>query len=184
MVNLMKKWKLNTSNKGKLKEFESLFAKYGFQIEATQIDLKEIDSDHLSVVSHKASQLDENVLVEDTSLEIEGASVGINVRWVLDHLSDFIGRKAEWVVLLAYRKRDQIMIFRGIVHGSIVEPRNVSEGFGFDPVFLPDGTSKTLSESKPFEVNARAKAVEALIKNDIFMTKPALYDWEGPWQGT
>lgn len=180
----MKIWKLNTSNKGKLKEFESLFAQHGFQIEATKMDLKEIEADHLSVVAHKASQLEEGVLVEDTSLDIEGASVGINVRWVLEHLSDFIGHKAVWTVLLAYRDQDQILIFKGMVHGTIVEPRNVLEGFGFDPVFLPDGYSKTLSESKPFEVNARAMAVDALIKNDVFIVRPALYDWEGPWQNT
>lgn len=174
-------WKLNTSNPGKLNEFKSMFAKYGESLEATEFDLKEIDADHLSVVVHKASQLEENVLVEDTSLDIEGASVGVNVRWLLDHLSEYEGRRAEWLVLLAYHRGNEVIVFKGSVLGTIVQPRG-SSGFGFDPVFLPLGASKTIAEEKPDTVNARAKAVEALMKEDIWKKHPVIKDWMGPWQ--
>lgn len=174
-------WQLNTSNQGKLAEFQRLFAKYGISLSSTQFDLDEIDSDPVTVVAHKASQLGELILVEDTSLDIEGASVGINVRWLIDHLDDYIGKKATWRVLLAYRKGDDVFIFKGEVPGSIVPARG-KQGFGFDPVFLPDQADQTLAESKPDEVNARALAVEAFAIQELFLSVKAIYDWDGAWQ--
>lgn len=175
------KWKINTSNPGKFEEFKRLFAIYGAELEASHVDLREVDADPVTVVAHKASQLGEGIVIEDTSLDIEGASVGVNVRWLLDHLSEYAGRRAEWTVLLALRKGDKILIYKGTIFGTIVKPKGDS-GFGFDPVFQPDGTDKTLAESKPDSVNARAKAVEALIKGDVWRTHPVIEKWEGPWQ--
>lgn len=174
-------WKLNTSNLGKFEEFKRLFDQHGSSLEATHIDLDEIDADPIKVIAHKASQLGENVIVEDTSLDIEGASVGVNIRWLLDHLKDLVGKRAEWTVLLGFRQGNEVFIYKGSVLGTIVEPKG-SAGFGFDPVFQPDGADKTLAEAKPDAVNARAKAVEALIKGDVFMKHPIIEDWEGPWQ--
>jgi len=182
-LNQMKRstWKLNTSNPGKFEEFKRLFAKYGSILETSHIDLKEIDADPIKVVAHKASRLGENIIVEDTSLEIEGASVGINIRWLLDHLTEYAGRKAEWTVLLAFRQDNQIYIYKGRVSGEIVLPRGTT-GFGFDPVFLPNGSTKTLAEFKPDLLNARAKAVESLLKGNVWMKHPIIENWEGPWQ--
>lgn len=177
----MKRWKLNTSNLGKFEDFKRLFTKYGDTLEVTHIDLKEIDADPMEVVAHKASQLDENVLVEDTSLDIAGASIGIHIRSLLDHLSEYVGRKANWRVLLAFRQGEEIFIYQGSVSGTIVEPKGTL-GFGFDPVFLPEGAKKTLAESKPDLFNARAKVVEALMKGVCFATHPQIKSWEGPWQ--
>lgn len=174
-------WKLNTSNKGKLQEFQHLFEKYGVLLSSTQIDLNEVDADPITVVAHKASQLDEQILVEDTSLDVEGASVGINVRWMIDHLEDYIGKKAVWTVLLAYHQGDNVFIFKGEVKGTIVPSRG-NGGFGFDPVFLPDASNQTLSEAKSDAVNARALAVDALMQNNVFTVVKAIHDWDGPWQ--
>lgn len=174
-------WKLNTSNPGKFEEFKRLFAQHGKSLETTHIDLNEIDADPIQVIAHKASQLGENVIVEDTSLEVEGAAVGINIRWLLDHLHEYAGRKAEWTVLLAYRQNQQIFIYKGSVSGTIV-PSKGATGFGFDPVFLPNGAKETLAESKPDIYNARAKAVEALFKGDVWAKQPLIEHWEGPWQ--
>jgi XTP/dITP diphosphohydrolase len=172
---------INTSNPGKLAEFQRLFAKYNVTLTSTQHDLDEIDSDPIKVVAHKASQLGEFILVEDTSLDVEGASVGINVRWLLDHLNEYIGRKTTWTVLLAYRQGNEVFIYQGKISGSVVSPRG-NQGFGFDPFFLPDGSTKTLAEAKPDEVNARALAVEALVNGKCFTVTPAIHDWNGPWQ--
>lgn len=177
----MQWWKLNTSNPGKFEEFKRLFAKYECMLEASHIDLQEIDADPIQVVAHKASQLGENIVVEDTSLDIEGVSVGINVRWLLDHLPEYEGRKAEWLVLLAFRQGAQIFIYKGSVSGTIVSSKG-SAGFGFDAVFLPDGSTATLAESKPDQFNARAKAVEALIEGNIWTKHTMIENWKGAWQ--
>ena len=92
-------WILNTSNQGKMLEFQRLFAKHGISLTPRQIDLEEIDSDPVTVVVHKASQLEEEMLAEDTSLDVQGISVGIHVRWLLQHLSECVEKKALWRVL-------------------------------------------------------------------------------------
>lgn len=174
-------WKLNSSNPGKIEEFNRLFAKYGEKIESTHFDLAEIDADPIRVIAHKASHLGENILVEDTSLEVEGASFGTNIRWLMDHLSDFEGHRAECIVLLGFKQDNQVYIYKGSVSGIIVKSQGKNR-FGFDPMFLPIGTTLTLAESKPDIYNARAKAVDALMKNEVFQVHPAIHDWDGPWQ--
>ncbi|MBA3603461.1 MAG: hypothetical protein H0W50_07425 [Parachlamydiaceae bacterium] len=174
-------WKLNTSNLGKFEEFKCLFAKFGCSLSATHFDLREIDADPISVITHKASQMDEGIIVDDTSLEIEGASVGVNIRWLLNHLPDYIGRNAIWTVLLAYHQNNKVLIYKGSISGMIVEPKGAN-GFGFDPTFLPDGAEKTLAESKPDQFSARAAAVEALINGRIWTQQSTIHKWEGPWQ--
>lgn len=174
-------WKLNTSNPGKAEEFKRLFAKYGSILEISYIDLKEIDADPVKVVAHKASQLGENIIVEDTSLDIEGASVGVNIRWLLDHLTEYAGRQAIWTALLAVCQDNHIHIYKGSTTGMIVLPRGTN-GFGFDPVFLPDGSTETFAESKSDLFNARAKAIESLLQGHVWTTHPVIENWEGPWQ--
>lgn len=66
-----------------------------------QREIREIVSDPLSVAIHKASQLGECVISEDTSLDIEGEQVGVNVKWMLDELPKYIGKRALWNVYLA-----------------------------------------------------------------------------------
>jgi inosine/xanthosine triphosphate pyrophosphatase family protein len=177
----MTRRKLNTSNQHKFEEFKHLFGIYGDELDATHIDLKEIVADPITVVVHKASQLEEDVLVEDTSLEIEGVGSGVEIRWFLDHLPHYVGKKAVWTVLLAYHKASTVFVYQGITKGRIVAPTG-STGFGFDPFFLPEGAQETLAESKLNQYSARAKAVQALVKNNRFARRPLIKNWMGSWQ--
>ena len=63
--------------------------------------MREIVADPLLVAIHKASQLGEYVIIEDTSLDVEGEQVGVNVKWMMDSLSSFVGKRANWNVYLA-----------------------------------------------------------------------------------
>lgn len=176
--------KLNTSNPGKLAEFKLLFTKYGHNITNTSIDLAEVDADALTVIVHKASSVNGangGVIVEDTSLDIEGEDVGVNIRWLLSNLDKYEGKKASWKVLLAFRHGDNIYISQGLVTGQIVKQSGTS-GFGFDPYFMPDNATKTLAEYKPDSVNARALAVEAMINQKFEAVLPAIENWNGGWQ--
>ncbi len=174
-------WKLNTSNLGKFQELKRLFNERGYSLDATHIDLKEIEADPISVVVHKASQMNDEVIIEDTSLEVEGAEVGVNIRWLLAHLDQYEGRTAIWTTLLAYRKQNQVFLFKGAVSGKIVKARGEG-GFGFDPYFVPEGALLTLAESKPDLLNARALAVQALVEEQSFAIRPVIEEWLGPWQ--
>lgn len=102
----------------------------------------------------------------------------------MDNLKTLVGRRAVWRVLLGIlRSDDTVSIYEGITEGHIVESRGES-AFGFDPVFQPKGTSKTLAEAKPDSVNARAKAINAFVRDDpASVHKPIRADeWKGKWQ--
>ena len=74
-----------------------------------------------------------------------------------------------------------VRLYEGNVHGTIVERRG-DGGFGFDPVFLPDGASKTLGEEKLDKFNARAIAVASFTTGKHFKSAAPIHDWAGEWQ--
>lgn len=173
--------KLNTSNPGKLAEYQRIFGNHGVAIAATAVDLAEISGDAISVVVHKACQVPEGVLVEDTSLDIEGAEVGVNVRWLLDHLEALQGRAARWSCLLARRVVDKVYVYSGEVKGHIISAQGGS-GFGFDPYFVPEGSTSSLAQSKPDHANARVLAVAAFLDEQPLLIADPIFEWRGPWQ--
>lgn len=173
--------KINTGNKNKFKEFSRMFAKHGITLESTAIDLREIDSTPENVVAHKATAVGDNVIVEDTQLDVEGQDVGVNVKWMLANLEQFEGKKATWTVLMAVKKMGMVEIYKGVVEGKIVKARG-PEGFGFDPIFEPLGSDKTLAEDKPDDVNARWLAIDNLCKGNLYQKCKPIAEWDGKWQ--
>ncbi|NRA43576.1 MAG: non-canonical purine NTP pyrophosphatase [Oligoflexales bacterium] len=172
---------LNTSNKGKLAEFQQLFAQFGISLQASNHDLAEIAADPISVMAHKASCLQDLCLVDDTSLEVEGAEVGINIRWLLKDLQNHLGKKATWTVLLGHKKGGKVYLYQGQIEGSIVSPQGEG-GFGFDPYFQPVGSTKTLAQHKPPQLNARALAVADFVNQKVFQIHKPIENWQGEWQ--
>ena len=76
------------------------------------------------------------------------------------------GRRARFrcVVALA-RSGDFLGTFEGIVEGRIADEVRGDSGFGYDPIFIPDGFEQTFGELPPEVKNAvshRAKAIRAL----------------------
>ena len=54
-----------------------------------------------------------------------------------------------------------------MVNGSIATAPHGTDGFGYDPLFIPEGETKTFAEMSPTEKNAishRRRATEALLK--------------------
>lgn len=168
-------WKINTSNKNKLEEFR----RYLGNVEAFSHDLEEPDSDLITVIQYKASQF-EDVLVDDTSLEIEGIEAGVNIKWLLEKMPDFIGRKAIFTCLLGINREGKISIFKGVTEGRIVA--EAGNSFGFNNYFLPDGSQKTFGEEIPDEINPRKIAVDHLKSNQSFQQLPILKVWNGKFQ--
>ena len=175
--------RINTSNQGKQRELAQFFAKHGCTPTFTGMDLAEIRASPLEVVVHKATQVDEGVCVEDTSLEIPGEAIGVDVRWLIHSLATLQGKPALWSVLLAQRQGEEVTIYRGVVHGHLTKAQGNSS-FGFDPYFIPKGYTKTLAVEKPDACNARALAVEAFVTGKKHATHKALWSWQGPWQNT
>ena len=72
-------------------------------------------------------------------------------------------------------------MYEGVVEGTLVLPRGEGK-FGFDPVFLPIGSTKTLGEEKPDAHNARAKAVDSLMASSPCKVVAPIAEWNGKWQ--
>ena len=76
-----------------------------------------------------------------------------------------IPRAARFRTVVALILDGELHLFNGVLEGSIAKERSGSQGFGYDPVFIPDGYSKTLAEISLEEKNAishRGKAMRAL----------------------
>jgi XTP/dITP diphosphohydrolase len=87
-----------------------------------------------------------------------------NLRKVLQQLEGSDNRRAAFVTVLAYISNGLEYVFEGVVPGTITKEKRGSHGFGYDPVFMPDGHDRTFAEMIAAEKNAlshRARAVAA-----------------------
>lgn len=118
---------------------------------------------------------------EDTGLEVValGGEPGVRTaRYAGDHrdaqanmdlllkkLAGKTDRSAQFRTAIALLQGDRTHLFEGVVTGRIAEEKCGSGGFGYDPVFIPDGYTKTFAELEDTEKNKishRAKAIAAL----------------------
>jgi len=89
-----------------------------------------------------------------------------NMDKVLDELKGSQDRKARFRTVIALILDRNEFLFEGIVNGIIIESRRGIAGFGYDPVFVPDGYDQTFAEMplyKKNKISHRAIAVEKLI---------------------
>ncbi len=89
-----------------------------------------------------------------------------NVNKVLRELAGITDRKARFRTVIALVENGKLLTFEGMIKGTITTTRKGTGGFGYDPVFMPDGYDKTFAEMTLREKNSishRALAVEKLI---------------------
>jgi XTP/dITP diphosphohydrolase len=171
---------LITGNAGKAAEFERLL---GRPIDHQKVPLLEPQAlDVREVSAHKATQAFEHlqrpVLVDDTALVIEAWNglPGALVSWFLDsvgcdgiiQMASSIGdRSASVTTALGFADANGTRVFLGQLRGQLpLEPRG-TEGFGYDPIFVPDGSDKTFAEMSAEEKDAgsmRRLAVDELCR--------------------
>jgi inosine triphosphate pyrophosphatase len=154
-----------TGNQGKLAEAKSIIP----NIEGLDIELPEIQGvDAHNIIEAKLKAAFEHksgeFVVEDTSLYYEGLNglPGPLVKWFLETVGPdglykfakgFNAYKATAKTIVGYAKDpNNIQFFEGNTEGQVVEPRG-EQGFGFDPVFQPDGYNQTFAEMGRDEKN-------------------------------
>lgn len=123
-----------------------------------------------------------NCFADDTGLEIEALdgrpgvfsaryatdehNFEANIDKVLGELTDLDNRKARFRTVIALIFKGTVFYFEGIVNGEIIKERKGIKGFGYDPVFLPDGYEQTFAEmplSEKNKISHRARAVIKLV---------------------
>lgn len=89
-----------------------------------------------------------------------------NMQKVLMEMKDSTNREAQFRTVIALLLKEKEYLFEGIIKGRITIEKRGSKGFGYDPVFIPDGFDRTFAEMEIDEKNKishRAVAVKKLV---------------------
>ncbi|SET43396.1 XTP/dITP diphosphohydrolase [Oceanobacillus limi] len=189
----MKKIIIATKNRGKAKEFETMFTKYNIQA----VSLLDLDND-IPDVEETGSTFKENaalkaeeisrlletpVLADDSGLVIDALNgrPGIysaryagepkddkaNVEKVLAELKEVPeeNRSARFVCVLAVAIPGEKTLFRtGYCEGKIQRQPRGENGFGYDPIFVPKDYDRTMAELAPQEKNNISHRKNAIVQ--------------------
>lgn len=165
-----------TTSQGKLNEARKLL---GIDIQGCGLDIDEIQSlDPETVATKKAAayfqELKKPILVEDVALTFEaleklpGTYINDFFKVLGNHglvnlLQSASKRKAKAQTTLVFVDQDgKSHIFTGIVAGEIAREPRGSNGFGWDPIFIPEGETRTfaeMSEGEKANYSMRARAL-------------------------
>lgn len=184
-----------TNNKHKVEEIRSVVASeieiITLQEAGIHIDIPEPYATIEENASGKSKTIYEmtgqNCFSEDTGLEVkalngepgvksaryagEQQSFDANIEKLLINLAGKTNRTARFKTVISLLIDGQETKFEGICEGRIIAEKRGERGFGYDPVFIPDGSDKTFAEMEMHEKNwfsHRRKATEKLV---IFLNK-------------
>lgn len=121
-----------------------------------------------------------NCFAEDTGLEVKALNMqpGVytaryageakdpdaNMNKLLKELQDKESREARFKTVIAYIKEGEISTFEGIANGNIAEARMGEEGFGYDPVFIPENEERSFAQMSSNEKNKISHRGKAMAK--------------------
>lgn len=169
---------LASGNKHKIEELRQVLAPLGIDLKSVVdfSDAEEVDEDQPDLEGNamkKASFWHRKTglpsLADDTGLEVDalGGAPGVysaryagekatyddNVNKLLSELEGKKDRSAQFRTVVAYVTEDEEQIFEGICRGEIIQEKKGDKGFGYDPVFMPDGYEETFAELSSTEKN-------------------------------
>ena len=180
-----------TQNENKAQEIQSLLPEY-FKI----ITLKDIrcfdeipetaetlEGNSLLKASFISETYNLNCFADDTGLEIEALDnrpgvysasyagpdkcVAENINKVLLELEGKTERNAQFRTIITLILNKSTFTFEGIVRGEIISEKRGENGFGYDPIFVPEGEIRTFAEMSLEEKNKhshRARAFQKMIE--------------------
>ena len=179
-----------TSNSNKLKEIKNLLPKEICINDLNSLNFfEEIPENENSIEKNaefKAnfihSKYNINVFADDTGLEVgvlngepgvysaryagEDCNSNKNMEKLLKKLINKENRKARFKTVIALVLNNKLHHFEGIVNGTIAHSKKGDKGFGYDPIFVPEGYKKSFAElslNEKNEISHRSIAVKKLI---------------------
>jgi XTP/dITP diphosphohydrolase len=179
-----------TNNENKVKEIRSVlgasFSIITLQESGIDIDIPEPHDTLEANATEKSvtiyNMTGKDCFSEDTGLEIaalygapgvlsaryagEQKSADDNISKVLQELEGKENRKASFRTIISLIMGGKEYQFEGICPGTILKERTGGKGFGYDPIFVPDGATKAFAEMDTTEKNQyshRAKAFHKLV---------------------
>jgi XTP/dITP diphosphohydrolase len=172
-----------TSNKGKLQEAQEKLRPYGYSVIQKDLGYPEIQTDSLTEViewglTSLQDRCNKSFILEDAGLFIDALEgfpgvyskyvfFTIGLPGILRLLQEEKNRSAIFRSVYGYYTPDEKpVIVTGECTGTIAPMQRGRHGFGYDPLFIPEGQTKTFGEMTTEEKNHyshRAKALEKLI---------------------
>jgi XTP/dITP diphosphohydrolase len=170
-----------TSNKGKLQEAKNKLSQLDINIIQKDLGYPEIQADSLEEVAmfganHIKNRFDKPFMLEDAGLFIKALNgfpgvfsayvfYSIGLSGVLELLKNKTDRKATFRSVYAYvAPSKKPILFMGECHGVISEREIGDQGFGYDPIFIPQGSSRTFAQMPPDEKNKLSHRGDSLNK--------------------
>ncbi len=178
---------LATSNPGKARETRAILEEAGFVVHALPMWLGEIENgttylENAQLKAWSAGRLVQGaVLAEDAGIEVDalaggpgvhsarfagpGATAGRNNAKLL-RLLDGVPperRTARYRIVAVLRLASgEEIVGEGTLEGKLLEAPRGEGGFGYDPLFVPDGQNRTVAEMRAEEKNAMSHRAQAL----------------------
>lgn len=171
-----------STNQNKFFEVQLILSTQNVSVEFAKISLVEIQSDSLEEIAREKAktafaEVGRQVIVEDDGLFIDslGGFPGpyssfvfrtIGNDGILKLLTGSTNRSAYFCSLIAFYNGITLSISEGRVDGRISERVTEGGGWGYDPIFVPDGTDLTFAELKKSknEYSHRRRALENFAK--------------------
>lgn len=171
---------MGTSSDHKYAEAKEVMEEYGIELERLNIERVEIQADDPELIAEyslKVLDVDIPILIEDAGLYIDKyfgfpgpyssyALRTISNEGILKLMEDEKKRSARYLSAVAFRDGDISVTFRGEVKGEISHEERGSNGFGYDPIFIPEeGDGRTFAEmsaEEKAEISHRARAFRKL----------------------
>ena len=174
---------LVTQNKHKIAELTPLFEEYRISFETTSLEKFEIRSHDveeiaLAAARHAHSVLNRPVVVDDTGFFVSALNdfpgsyaayvLGtIGYQGILKLLEGAKDRTARFMTAVAFYDGVTIESFVGVMHGQISNHPSGEAGFGYDPIFIPEGFTKTYADlelSEKVAISHRTRAFRKLLE--------------------
>ncbi len=187
----MKKIVFATNNEHKLRELKEIlsgkFEILGLKDIGCNEDIPEtaetIEENSMQKAEYVSRKYTIDCFADDTGLEIEALdgrpgvysaryageekNMEKNIEKILSELKDKENRKARFKTVISLILNGEKHQFEGIVNGEITKSKQGTGGFGYDPVFMPEGFKITFAEMSSEEKNLishRGRAVQKLIE--------------------
>lgn len=179
-----------TNNLNKLKEVQALMPEHIQLLSLKDIECMEdipetqdtIEGNAIQKADYLKAHYGYDCFADDTGLEVEAldGAPGVysaryagpqrnaddNTNKLLEELNNNSNRQAQFKTVIALQLNGQLHTFTGICKGDITTEKKGQGGFGYDPVFQPEGYTQTFAEITLEEKNKighRGKAVQQLI---------------------
>lgn len=191
-IKQLKKICLATNNQGKAKELREMLGE-AFDIltlqdigctEYIEETANTFQGNSLIKAQHVFDNYKIDCIADDSGLEVDalnGAPGVYSARYAGEHgnhsknmdklltaLEGEENRRAQFRTVVTFMKNGKPVQFEGIVKGQITLEKTGNGGFGYDPIFMPDGFDRTFAEMTSEEKNPishRGKAIKALFEH-------------------